>query len=103
MGLGLFVLVGLVGLVLLFVLPLPDPFPLLAVLALMGAWYRKGTATAVRLDAMSTMTPTRRLFACRFIVFSVSLSYSDAFGSTGYLVQNVGQLGIGNNPTAIAA
>lgn len=73
-GLGLFVLVGLVGLVLLFVLPLPDPFPLLAVLALIGAWYRKGTATAVRLDAMRTMTPMRRLFACRFIVFSVSLS-----------------------------
>jgi len=77
-GLGLFVLVGLVGLVLLFVLPLPDPFPLLAVLALIGAWYRKGTATAVRLDAISTRTPMRRLFACRFIVFSVSLSCSSA-------------------------
>ncbi len=74
--LGLFVLVGLVGLVLLFVLP--DPFPLLAVLALIGAWYRKGTATAVRLDAISTRTPMRRLFACRFIVFSVSLSCSSA-------------------------
>ncbi len=89
--LGLFVLDGLVGLVLLSVLPLPDTFPLLAVSALIGAWYRKGTATAVRLDAMSTMTPMRRLFASKFIVFLSPFSYSGAYDPTGYFIQNVEQ------------
>ena len=94
--LGLFVLVGLVGLVLLLVLLLPDTFPLLAVFALIGAWYRNGTATAVRLDAMSTMTPMRRLFAGRFICFSCLPSRSDAYGLQRYFIQNVEHVGTVN-------
>jgi len=61
-----------VGFVLAFVFDLslfPDPFPFVTVFALGGAWYRNGTAPAMRLEAMMAIAPMRRLLAGRFIVF----------------------------------